>query len=84
MNCKLRQQRQKNRQRKETIQRKKYKISFESGEKNHVKENIRKLYINGKIITDPTNILKELECFYCKLHASGHSVQEINQKDRPF
>ena len=32
--------------------------------RNHVKKNVRKLYINGKINTDPSNILKVLECFH--------------------
>ena len=31
------------------------------------------------------NILKELECFYCMLYASGHNVPGIDQKnDLPF
>ena len=42
------------------------------------------MYINGKINTDPSNILKELECFYCKLYASGHNVPGIDQKRSSF
>ena len=37
-----------------------------------------------KISTDPSNILKELKCFYCKLYASGHNVLEIDQKRFSF
>ena len=48
------------------------------------KKNIRKLYINGKSNTDPSSILKELECFYCKLYASGHNVPGIDQKRSSF
>ena len=60
----------------------KYFLNLEK--RNHVKKNIRKLYINGKINTDPSNILKELECFYCKLYASGHNVPGIDQKRSSF
>ena len=42
------------------------------------------MYINGKINTDPSNILQKLECFYCKLHASGHNVPGIDQKRSSF
>ena len=42
------------------------------------------MYINGKINTDPSNILKELERFYCKLYASGHNVPGSDQKRSSF
>ena len=37
-----------------------------------------------KINTDPSNILKELERFYCKLYASGHNVPGIDQRRSSF
>ena len=52
--------------------------------RNPVKKNIRKLYKNEKVNTDPSNILKELEHFYCKLYASGHNVPGIDQKRSSF
>ena len=52
--------------------------------RNHVKKNIQKLYINEKINTNPSNILKELERFYCKLYASGHNVPGIDKKRSSF
>ena len=37
-----------------------------------------------KINTDPSNILKELQCFYCKLCASGHNVSRTDQERSSF
>ena len=37
-----------------------------------------------KINTNPSNILKELERFYCMLYASGHNVPGIDQKRSSF
>ena len=43
---------------------------------------MRKLYINEKINTDPSNIPKELERFYCKLYAI--MLPELIKQDLPF
>ena len=40
--------------------------------------------VNGKINTNPSNILKELERFYCKLYASSHNVPGSDQKRSSF
>ena len=39
-------------------------------------------YMKLEINTDPSNILKELECFFCKLYASGHNVPGVDQNLR--
>ena len=48
----------------------KYFLNVEK--RNHVKKHIRKLFINGKITTDPHCILKEQECFYRGLYKKQH------------
>ena len=60
----------------------KYFLNLEK--RNHVKKNIQKLYINEKINTNPSNILKELERFYCKMYASDHNVPGIDRKRCSF
>ena len=51
---------------------------------NLVKKHIRKLCINGKIITDPHCILKEQERFYRELYKSSINSPNIGEKISSF
>ena len=50
------------------------------GKRNHVKNHIRKLCINGKITTNPHCILKEQERFYRELYKSSINSPNIGEK----
>ena len=57
----------------------KYFLNVEK--RNHVKKHVRKLFINGKITTDPHCILKEQERFYRGLYKSSINSPNIGEED---
>ena len=62
--------------------RKKYFLNLEK--RNHVKKHIRKLNINGTILTDPTCILMEQGRFYRELYKSSYRDQNVAQNISSF